>query len=276
MAYHADLTDYEYTFSDTERRYNGLPLVNIGWMEPPNPMPTGDVPAGFPERLAAFCARDKLVTLLCGSQGCGFCKISYSDLIRRYGNPLGNGEIRVIGDGVAYAAPPLICHYVAAHSYLPPPEFVEAVMNGPRPDDKLYVKYRFHCLEAATDPSGYYKMGPAGSVLGPLVWRYRGMVWVAILMFAFACVRPGGLLVAATLLMVLGTLFWFFRTGLRCPVCRKAMTLPFREQAGWSLPPGSAWERAWSTMYCKDCAYGLRAGTDLWGDPVCEVVTNWA
>jgi hypothetical protein len=274
VAYYPDLTEYQYSYSVTERRYNGLPLVSIGWMEPPHPLRTGDAPPGFAERLAAFCARDKLVNLLCGHQDCAFCGATYHQFLRRTGSPLGNGEIRVLGDGVVYAAPSLICHYVAAHSYLPPPEFVDAVMHGPGPDHRSYIKYRFHCLEAATDPGGFYRTGPAGSIFGPLVWRYRGMAWLAITMFAIACVRLGGFLVTAAILVGLGMLFWYLRTRLRCPVCRKRMTLPFRELADWSIPPASAWERPWSTFYCLDCGVGLHTGTDLWGDPVCEVVTT--
>jgi hypothetical protein len=42
---------------------------------------------------------------------------------------LSSTEIRVVGrDGRVYAAPGLVCHYVAAHGYQPPQEFVEAVM----------------------------------------------------------------------------------------------------------------------------------------------------
>ncbi|MGW1507450.1 DUF7919 family protein [Streptomyces mirabilis] len=40
----------------------------------------------------------------------------------------GTGEIRVPGPpGIAFAAPQLIGHYVADHSYLPPRRFVDAV-----------------------------------------------------------------------------------------------------------------------------------------------------
>jgi hypothetical protein len=42
---------------------------------------------------------------------------------------LGSAEIRVPGSGGRiYAAPDLIYHYVEAHGYRPPDEFVEAVM----------------------------------------------------------------------------------------------------------------------------------------------------
>jgi hypothetical protein len=38
-----------------------------------------------------------------------------------------NGEIRVAGEQVVYAAPLLIIHYIEEHGYLPPAEFLEAV-----------------------------------------------------------------------------------------------------------------------------------------------------
>ena len=274
MAYATDLSEPDSYYKYWERPFSGVPLVNVGWMEPPHPMPRGDAPHGFAERLAAFCARDKLLCLECGHQDCGFCDLTYSDHLRRTGSPLGNGEIRVLGNGVVYAAPSLICHYVAAHSYLPPAEFVAAVMNGPRPDDPAYVKYRFYWWDATMQQAARSK-GPPGSTLGPLVRRMRGMVWIIILMFAFGLRHPGGVLVTVPVLLSLAAVWMLLRTRLRCPVCLKRMTMPFREQPGWSSPPGSPWEHAWSTIYCNDCGVGLRASTALWGNPVAEVLTNW-
>jgi hypothetical protein len=48
-------------------------------------------------------------------------------------SPVGDAEIRVTGTGDRrYAAPTLIVHYVAAHGYRPPDEFVDAVMADDR------------------------------------------------------------------------------------------------------------------------------------------------
>jgi hypothetical protein len=42
---------------------------------------------------------------------------------------LGNGEIRVIGSaGKVYASPVMIYHYMSEHNYLPPQEFIDAVL----------------------------------------------------------------------------------------------------------------------------------------------------
>jgi hypothetical protein len=43
---------------------------------------------------------------------------------------LGTAEIRVASDdGICFAAPTLIYHYVAEHGYRPPEQFVEAVLK---------------------------------------------------------------------------------------------------------------------------------------------------
>jgi hypothetical protein len=43
---------------------------------------------------------------------------------------MGNGEIRVTSAaGITYVAPVLVLHYVVAHGYLPPQEFIDAVIE---------------------------------------------------------------------------------------------------------------------------------------------------
>ena len=42
----------------------------------------------------------------------------------------GNGEIRVTDrSGVTYVAPVLIRHYVSEHEYVPPRQFIDAVLD---------------------------------------------------------------------------------------------------------------------------------------------------
>jgi hypothetical protein len=45
------------------------------------------------------------------------------------GNAAGTGEIDVVGSTMIYAAPTLIIHYVEAHRYCPPDEFVLAAIR---------------------------------------------------------------------------------------------------------------------------------------------------
>lgn len=270
MAYFPDLSEYAYSMYD-ERAFGRLPILNVGWMEQPHPLPTGAVPAGFREKLTTFCARERLVHLTQGVQACDLCTGPLVGSRR----PFGNGEIRVLGKGVVYAAPTLIGHYVAAHGYRPPGEFIQAVLEGPGPDAREHVRYRFHCQEAVIShywrqvyPEWWARTRPCmapGSVLGPLIIRMRLLSFVVpfgvalILMAAY--VRPW---LALGLLLMLAAVFALLRRDLTCPICRARMAWPFREPRGWSRPPRSAWEHPFGTVLCDDCDFALRDTGDLW------------
>ena len=65
----------------------------------------------------------------------------YPALVRKDGLrlELGRAEIRVFGDrGKIYASPNMLFHYVTAHHYKPPDEFIQALKHGPCPPDKEY------------------------------------------------------------------------------------------------------------------------------------------
>src|SRR5207253_72063 len=72
---------------------------------------------------------------------------------------LGSAEIRVFSnDGIIYAAPNLIFHYVAAHEYDPPEEFKQAVRTGPPPESKKFVSLLYQAgnrsqVAKSADPS---------------------------------------------------------------------------------------------------------------------------
>ncbi len=55
--------------------------------------------------------------------------------IKTHGMAQSSGEVRVEVDGLIYAAPLLIAHYVKAHRYHPPAEFLEGVRAGSFVDD---------------------------------------------------------------------------------------------------------------------------------------------
>ncbi len=134
MSYFNDLSPYTYWGSFKEDQG----AVNVGWLEGQCEYPTGPVPDGFVERLGwldHLCVRATR-----GYQGCRLdpsapsCReypVSWGD------HPgLGSAEIRVEAeDGMVYAAPNLIIHYVAVHGYRPPEPFIEAVMALDRPPD---------------------------------------------------------------------------------------------------------------------------------------------
>ncbi|MCE7006301.1 hypothetical protein LWC34_26180 [Kibdelosporangium philippinense] len=110
VTYYPDLSPYRYTVADQ-------PMLNVGWLEPGAYFPRGPVPAQLVDALLKLGTRPR--NKLRGFHFCEFCS--------RY---RGTGEIHVVGaSGIRYAAPMLIIHYIFAHRYRPPKEFVEAVLS---------------------------------------------------------------------------------------------------------------------------------------------------
>ena len=128
MTYYPDLSRYEYLLrgaigSSGSYPKLGMPWVNVGWLAKGRDYPRGQSDAVFQERLAHFC-RPHPVWLFCaGIHTCEFC-----------GKAHGGWEIWVVGREKLYAAPVLIHHYVVAHGYRPPDEFIEAVLECPLPE----------------------------------------------------------------------------------------------------------------------------------------------
>ncbi|MET9513441.1 hypothetical protein ABZX62_34205 [Streptomyces flavidovirens] len=141
MTYYADLTPYTYdtdidrsspgpeeTDGPASRAFRGLPQVNVGWLARVRPYAKGDAPPGLVEALKAMQQTHR-VQQTRGYHFCPWCAARLLGLVGARDNcPRGSAEIRVIGEGVVYAAPELITHYVEAHGYAPPAEFVRAVL----------------------------------------------------------------------------------------------------------------------------------------------------
>lgn len=127
--YFPDLTAYSY-------RPGGDPALNVGWLERGHSFPTGTPDAALLGRILDLAARPRNRTRRWHS--CDLCDVtpvSQPSCFDTSGQRVlvGDAEIWVALDGVTYAAPTLICHYIAAHSYQPPPEFVRAVKLGVAP-----------------------------------------------------------------------------------------------------------------------------------------------
>ena len=94
--------------------------LTVGWLDTQHPFPCGESSPQFTKRLRSFVLNP--VNQTRGFHRCPFC----SDP-----NARGSAEIRVASkSGIQYAAPTLILHYIEAHKYLPPPEFIAAVVGG--------------------------------------------------------------------------------------------------------------------------------------------------
>lgn len=123
MAYYPDLSPYNYAHHSKKE-------LNIGWLEKDQPFPIGEVPENFFINLDFYLNSDFTLFHYMGDHDCEFCENC---------NDSSSCEIRVISkDGKIYAAPELIKHYIKVHKYLPPQEFIDAVMTGPNPDSIEY------------------------------------------------------------------------------------------------------------------------------------------
>jgi|SRR4051812_30264574 hypothetical protein len=119
MSYFADLTPHTYTSTD------GQTVLNVGWLDAAHPFESGETSVKFRDALRKLC--EHRMGLHRGFHECQFCPPEEPPL-----NPtrIGNGQIRVMAlDGSWYAAPTMIHHYVTAHRYLPPQEFIDAVLK---------------------------------------------------------------------------------------------------------------------------------------------------
>lgn len=107
----------------------------VGWLSREQPFPSGAEPdAPFLAGLKRLCERwsdgiDALGWPVAGGpHTCELC-----------GQFLASGNIGVPGRGVLFVAPEMAAHYVERHGYLPPSEFVAAVLVAPDPGSAAYV-----------------------------------------------------------------------------------------------------------------------------------------
>jgi hypothetical protein len=88
-----------------------------------HPFTIGIAPEGFLDVLKARVAGASIGSPFLGVHQCELCNDPWA---------VGSDNIMFVRKGLRYIAPELIVHYVEAHCYLPPPDFVAAVLNrGP-------------------------------------------------------------------------------------------------------------------------------------------------
>ena len=129
--YFQDLSPYQYLGRDPDPN-----VLTVGWLDADHEFPKGIVSAVILEKILALC--HKPVNSTRGIHQSPFIRRNPKEPSRAYlveykGKRmyLGNAEIRVSGqNGKTYAAPNLIYHYMKDCGYLPPEEFLEALMSS--------------------------------------------------------------------------------------------------------------------------------------------------
>jgi hypothetical protein len=127
MSYYEDLTAYSY--SDWPK-----PMVNVGWLDRAHQFDVAEPDGRLVEALVELATQP--TNMMRGYHGCQFCRAEPPVEMASTVDPeqmayLGSGEIHVAGaSGVTYSAPTLIAHYVSAHHYRPPEDFISAAIEA--------------------------------------------------------------------------------------------------------------------------------------------------
>lgn len=111
-----DLTECDY-FSNLIKQ---KPLA-VGWLENGKPYEQGQTPQEIIDKTYGFTKTPGMFVYFCGYHVCDFC--DYVNI------ELGAQTILIAYKGQIYICPALVVHYMESHSYLPPAEFIEAVLN---------------------------------------------------------------------------------------------------------------------------------------------------
>ena len=163
MAHFPDLSFYDYS------RGNPPQTKNVGWLRRGHAFETATPLQETLDRLWNFCkiavaqtrgyhpcdlcappaipscVRDGVRLLLGSAEIRVFSKDVFSPLRQRLRDERHDGLLILRKSSIRfgiYAAPNLIYHYVEAHHYKPPDEFLDALHNGPPVDEKY-----FQCLK---------------------------------------------------------------------------------------------------------------------------------
>ena len=130
---------------------NGRRTQAVGWLAAGHGYERGPVPRPFIKKLKSLCARWPESTealawpVAAGAHTCELRFLFIPCLARAAGN------IGIPNGDVLYMAPEMIGHYCSAHGYLPPPEFIAAVMDCPAFGSEAYRQLVARFRRAASD-----------------------------------------------------------------------------------------------------------------------------
>ena len=97
-------------------------LIAVGWLGSNDEYPRGVVSEQFFSKLKSLCDSPWQPVVSAGCHPCSLCQ---------FDAPAFSDNVFVPHGGKIYVAPVGVVHYIAAHRYLPPPVFIEAVLACP-------------------------------------------------------------------------------------------------------------------------------------------------
>lgn len=129
-------------------------LLMVGWLGRSHSFPTGMIDTKYITKLEQIISSEQMVLKLRGRRFCELCDKSIDMEIEGKQYLLGTREIWIpTNTELIYVAPSLIYHFITEHHYLPPKEFLDALLNFVFPDewksDKVIVEeFTKRCNEA--------------------------------------------------------------------------------------------------------------------------------
>ena len=106
-------------------------LRAVGWLGVDQHFPTGPTEATAFAKLKDLLRDPWQPTVRCGVHHCELCQ---------YDPPSGQANLFVPNGTMIFVCPELIVHYIAAHHYRPPEEFLDAVLACPETRTMQYKK----------------------------------------------------------------------------------------------------------------------------------------
>jgi len=105
----------------------------IGWLSSEHSVEKGEVPQTFIEALRKHIRTAWQPVAMLGEHVCEFCPTRMDGRFIA-----GSSNVWIPGDGVLYVAPELVVHYIEAHGYKPPDEFITATLECPEQHSEAY------------------------------------------------------------------------------------------------------------------------------------------
>lgn len=134
--YYSDLSPCDYFEASSSI------LIAVGWLDPRHGYSKGVVEATFFNKLVDLLINAWQPEISPGRHPCGFCRYTGGPTSLRFGEKhiqVGTYNLFVPGNKGVFVAPSLITHYIDAHEYCPPMEFMEAVLRCPEMKSSAYL-----------------------------------------------------------------------------------------------------------------------------------------
>lgn len=135
--WYEDLTECDY-FGEEYLKV----LTAVGWLESKKTFPIGKTPKDVFLKLIKFKKNPWTFAMFCGLHQCDLCQFQFE-----IESAIGISNIFIPHKGKIYVCPELITHYINAHLYLPPREFIEAIYLCPPMRSMEYLKKYWKMVE---------------------------------------------------------------------------------------------------------------------------------